>query len=194
MEQNDCGALRKGLTLTVFGFLFVLFGFRLTVDQVSVDLFPDFVGWFLLFLACTPLEPYTSEKPYLKWLMLGLAFYNCFDWYADLFQPGLSLGLFPLIPLILAVICAFMMFGILERIARDYKCSDRAATIRKLKIWHLALFILSNLLSIAALTMPAFLQDFYVIPMIVLLIAMAVVCIWMARTIFRLREEIVLRM
>ena len=53
--------LKKGLTYVSFGILFTLADFYLSIGNFQINIFPDFIGWILLYLAFDKFGEYTEE-------------------------------------------------------------------------------------------------------------------------------------
>ena len=131
--------LKKGLSLVAFGFLFTLVNLNLTLNGSALNVMPDCIGWFLLFLAIDCLGDFASDKKYLKWAALVLAVFTAAFWLLDVAQPELVPGALKTLVSVAEAAYMFLLFGVLEKIAHDYG-SQREGSIRTLKILNLALF------------------------------------------------------
>lgn len=142
--------LRKGLSLLAFGYLFVLVNFNLELDNLRVNLMPEFVGWILLFLAVPQLGSYTQDKPLLRWAPLALAVLSALGWASGVVLPEIPIlsWLQPFTGLLSAAYL-YVLFGVLEELAEDMG-SDRGSTIRLLKYMNLALAVGLNLAALIA--------------------------------------------
>ena len=179
--------LKKALSYIAFGFLFTLVNVNITMDDASINIVPNFVGWILFFLAMYPLGSYAEGKGYLKWLALLLAGVGCVTWFASILSPELDLSGWNMIPNLLAAFYMFVLFGILEKIARDYS-SPLESRIHTLKILNLALYL--GLVGLGLLSTMGkgmeLLAMVIVLVGITALIAAIVTCV----TLFKLRNEI----
>ena len=133
--------INKGITLIAIGFLFTLININLTFNTLKVNITPDFVGWFLFFLAFDHLGDYGKGKEYIKWLSLCLAIAVAALWILEITMPELPIDLFKSVVSILSAIYIFILFGILTKIAEDYG-SNKAATINVLKYLNIILILL----------------------------------------------------
>ena len=179
--------LKKGLSYVAFGFLFTLVNLNLTLNGGTLNVMPDFVGWILFFLAIGCLGSYAAGKGYLKGLALLLAVITFFTWIVAIVSPELDLSGWNMIPNLLAAVYMFILFGILEQIARDYG-SPLESRIRTLKILNLALYL--GLVGLGLLgTMGKGMELLAMVIVLVgitALIAAIVTCV----TLFKLRNEI----
>ena len=132
--------LRKGLSYTAFGFLFVLVNFNLTAGNRTVNIMPEFVGWILLTLAIDRLGKYTENRRYLKVIATVMLVYTAAEWLLNITRPGLNLSMFRTVANILGAVFDFVIFLSLEEIARDFG-SPRESSIRTLRIMMLVLNI-----------------------------------------------------
>ncbi len=132
--------LRKGLSFTAFGFLFVLVNFNLTAGARTVNVMPEFVGWLLLTMAIDKLGKYTENRRYLKVMALVLLVYTAAEWVLNITNPGLNLSIFRTVANVLVAVFDFVIFLSLEEIARDFG-SPRESSVRTLRIMMLVLNI-----------------------------------------------------
>ncbi len=141
--------LKKGLSYVAFGFFFTLVNLNLTLNGTTINVTPDFIGWILLFLAFVPLGPYVSDKPILRWLPLVVGVFSAAVWVLSIAKPELDIGFVPTILTALSAVYMFLLFGALQRIARDY-ASPREGTLGVLRILNPALevaFVVMGLLA-----------------------------------------------
>lgn len=144
--------LRKGLSFVAFGFLFTLVDFNLEFSEtVTVNLFPDFVGWLLFLLAWPLLTPYTDDQPVLRWLPLLMLVYTAVDWLAKLVGSPMQLGI-GLLPALLELVYLYLLFGCLIQIAKEHApaLEPRLGTLRILNLALAAAVYLLGLLAYAA--------------------------------------------
>lgn len=179
--------LKKGLSYVAFGFLFTLVNLNLTLNGGTLNVMPDFVGWILFFLAVGCLGSYAAGKGYLKGLALLLAVITFFTWIVAIVSPELDLSGWNMIPNLLAAVYMFILFGILEQIARDYG-SPLESRIRTLKILNLALYLGLTALGLLGLLGKGLelLAMLIIAVGVAALIAAIVTCV----TLFKLRNEI----
>ncbi|MBQ7064271.1 MAG: hypothetical protein IJM90_05235 [Firmicutes bacterium] len=141
--------LKKGLSNIAIGFLFILVSINITLNGAKLELTPDFIGWILFYLAFDQLGDYISDRPYMKWVPLAMAFMTGFTWVRDLFLPELLIS--PIVISILSVISAVYMFvllGVLKTIAEDLN-SPRAGTIGTLRVLNFGISIALAVLAYA---------------------------------------------
>lgn len=125
--------LKKGLSYVAFGFFFTLVNLNLTFSGTEINIFPDFIGWVLLFLAFDKLGTYVSDKKYLKWLSLIMVILSGAVWIYEIAKPELNIGIVRTVVTLLSAVYMFLLFDSLERIAGDHG-SDKEDTIRMLKV------------------------------------------------------------
>ena len=133
--------IKKGITLIAVGFLFTLININLTINTLKINVTPDFVGWFLFFLAFDNLGDYGKGKEYIKWLSLCLAIAVTALWIIGIVMPEQPVDIFKTIVSVLSSIYIFILFGILAKIAEDYG-SNKASTINFLKYLNIILILL----------------------------------------------------
>lgn len=141
--------LKKGISYVAFGFLFTLVNINLNFSSGTLNVTPDFIGWILLFLAFPLLGAYASDKPYLRWIPLLMVVLTGAVWILDFAKPELDAGILKTVSGVISAVYMFVLFGVLEQIARDYG-SSRADTIRTLKYINLiayAVMIVSFLIT-----------------------------------------------
>ena len=178
--------LKKGLSLVAFGFLFTLVNLNLTLNGSALNVMPDCIGWFLLFLAIDCLGDFASDKKYLKWAALVLAVFTAAFWLLDVAQPELVPGVLKTIVSVAEAAYMFLLFGVLEKIAHVY-APQREGTIRTLKILNVALlagFVLIGLLAAVngSLALTGTAAVFGVAALVAAIITMV--------TLFKLKREI----
>ena len=132
--------IKKGLSYVAFGFLFTLVNINLNMNGGSLNITPDFIGWILFFLAFDKLGTYISDKKYMKWIALVLAVVTAALWILEMAKPELNVDIFTTLAAVVSVVYMFILFGVLENIARDYR-SSRADTVKILKILNLVLYL-----------------------------------------------------
>jgi len=59
--------VKKSLSLIAFAYFFTLVNLNLQSNGTSINIFPDFIGWILFFLAHDKLGSYMDGKKYMKW-------------------------------------------------------------------------------------------------------------------------------
>ena len=178
--------LKKGLSLTAFGFAFVLINLNLTLGGVTLNVTPDFIGWIMLTLAVDRLGKYTDGKKYLKFVALVMVILSASVWTLQIMKPEYDISILTTLENVVAAVFMFIFFGCLELVANDYG-SPRESTIRTLKILTLALNIAMVTVVPLHKTMP--LETFAVI-FAVLGVAAIVTAIVTLIVLFKLRDEI----
>ena len=178
--------IKKGLSYVAFGFLFTLVNFNLTLNGGTVNVMPDFVGWILFFLAFDKLGTYISDKKYMKWISLILAVVTAALWILGMAKPELDVDVFNTLAAVVSAVYMFILFGVLENIARDYK-SSRAETIRMLKILNLVLYVAFMVLALAYYFVK---EDALAVITAFIGITMLVAAIFTAFVLFALRKEV----
>ena len=179
--------LRKGLSLTAYGFLLLLVDVNLTLSGSTFCLTPDFVGWILLFLAWEPLGDYTASHRELHWIPAVMALVSGLEWAVKLFRPELwSSGLSVLSSLGALVTAAyvFLLFSALERLAADHQSPQerKLHTLKYLVIGLEAAFCVTGLLTLAL--------EQLALLVLILGVAALVTAVAAVVTLFRLRREL----
>lgn len=170
-----------------FGFLIILVNLNLTLNGHTVNVTPDFIGWLLLFFAHDRFGVYTEDKGWLKWVSLIMAILTGAFWVLDLSGADIDITVFKTIVQIAAAAYMFILFGVLEAVARDYG-SEHESMIGMLKIINLALFVILTVMSMFAekgISSNLYLGAFAVIGAAALIAAVVT-----AVTLFRLKGEI----
>ena len=178
--------IKKGLSLTAFGFAFVLINFNLTLDGATLNVTPDFIGWIMLTIAVDRLGTYTDGKKYLKIVALIMVVLSASLWVLQILKTGYDLSLVQTVSNVVSAVFMFIFFGCLEAVARDFE-SPRESTIRTLKILTLAL----NIAIVAvvplhrAMPLESFAAVFGVLGVIAIVTAIVTIVV-----LFKLRSEI----
>ena len=182
--------IKKGLSCAAFGFLFVLVNFNLNLNNLSVNVTPDFIGWILFFLAFDRLGKYTADKKYLKWMSLLQVILTGAYWVLSIARASSdgaaqAADILRTITTMIATVYFFIFFGSLVDLARDFN-SPRADTLYFLRYFNLivdlALFMVS-LFFILTGTVSATITLIFGVAALVAAIATAVV-------LFRLRNDV----
>ena len=178
--------IKKGITLTAFGFLFCFVNLNLGFRGVNVNIMPAFAGWILFYLAYKRLGSFTEGKKLLKWIPPVMAVITFGVWILSIVQPDLDPGLMNLLTGIVTESYIFLIFPVLEMITQAVG-SEHASTIHILRFLNLILYAGFVLLSMMVLitedakfALPASLTGFCV------LAAALVTCM----TLLQLRNEI----
>ena len=178
--------VKKGLSYVAFGFLFTLVNINLSFNGTTVNIMPDFVGWILLFLAFDQLGSYMEEKSYLKWISLIMIILTAVRWVLDVFMTEINIDILITVSAIISAVYMFMLFGVLEKIARDYG-SQRESTLHMVKILNLALYIAFALLGLLTLVTES--MGIGTLTLIVGIAALVTAIITLV-TLFKLKKEI----
>ena len=178
--------VKKGLSYVAFGFLFTLVNINLSFNGTTVNIMPDFVGWILLFLAFDQLGSYMEEKSYLKWISLIMIILTAVRWVLDVFMTEINIDILSTVSAIISAVYMFMLFGVLEKIARDYG-SQRESTLHMVKILNLALYIAFALLGLLTLVTES--MGIGTLTLIVGIAALVTAIITLV-TLFKLKKEI----
>ena len=117
--------VKKGISYVAFGFLFTLVNINLTINQVSVCITPDFIGWLLFFLAFDKLGTYISDKSYMKWIALVMMIITGALWLGGIVKPELDMDILKTIVTVCSCVYFFILFGVLEKIAEDYNSPQK---------------------------------------------------------------------
>ena len=132
--------IKKGISYIAFGFLFTLVNINLQLNGGSLNITPDFIGWILMFFAFDKLGSYVGGKGYMKWIALVLAIATGVVWVCGIAKPELDLDIIKTVVSFVSMGYMFILFGILEGIARDHAPSFEK-NISMLKIVNLVLYI-----------------------------------------------------
>lgn len=178
--------IKKALSFVAFGFLFTLININITLDTITINLTPDFIGWILLYVGFDKFGTYVEKKKYLKLISLLLIIVSAALWAFDLFGLDLPLSIVKSVANILSAVYMFELFTVLTRIAEDNQ-SSHADTIRYLKYINVILFLLLSGISLIAdrMTLSTLAVTFTVLGVLALISA-----IISAVILFRLRKEI----
>ena len=115
--------INKGLKFIAIGFIITLLNINLTINGVTVNVTPNFIGWILLYLAHDKLGKYTENKSYLKWLALALIILTGANWILAIAMPNNNLKYMTTIINIANLVYIYGLLGIIENIANDYNSS-----------------------------------------------------------------------
>jgi len=137
--------LKKGLSLTAFGFLFTLVNFNLIFNGTKINIIPDCLGWLLFFLAFGSLGAYAKGYKWLRWIALILAVITAAFWVLEIVRPELAASSdFSLVNTAVGVcelVFTVLIFTPLIRISKDYG-STREGTLKTLRIIDVVAYIL----------------------------------------------------
>lgn len=128
-----------------WGFFFLFFSFNLSFDAISINLFPDFVGWLLILSGskelCGESEHFGKVKPFAVILVIA----NIFTFVANLIGAGDLLENFnvilSIVLLIFEILAVYHLIEGLTDIEQRKHCDMNSSKIRTLWIVQL---ILSN--------------------------------------------------
>ena len=159
--------IRKGLSLTAYGFLFILINFNLVMEGRTINVIPDFIGWILLFLAFGKLGDYTKDCKWLRWLALVMVAPAAFSWVISLITPELAgrpelLIINNMVNMIASVgemIFIVVMFTPLIRIAHDYG-SDREQKFKTLRMVNLGMYSVFVCISVMVMVLEMISAEF----------------------------------
>lgn len=179
--------IKKGLSFVAFGFLIILVNLNLTLNGHTVNISPDFIGWLLLFFAHDKLGAYTEDKGYLKWTALILAILSGAFWVLELVGVDADITAFETVINIAAAAYMFILFSVLESVARDCG-SEHESMIGMLKYINLALFVILTVMSMFA--EKGISSNLYLGAFAVIGAAAVVAAVVTAVTLFRLKGEI----
>ena len=179
--------LKKGLSYLAVGFLFTLVNINITMNNQTVNLMPEFVGWILLALAFVPMGKYTLFKDVLHWIPIVLAVYYAFAYLFAFVMPNVSFGWLGLIALILELVYFFRLFDCLESVARDY-AFELVPRIHTLKILYIVCLVGVIVLMLLSLTVYSF--GIFPILLVVDSLAFLVVAVVICVTLFQLRKAV----
>jgi len=131
--------VKKSLSLIAFAYFFTLVNLNLQSNGTSINIFPDFIGWILFFLAHDKLGSYMDGKKYMKWTALVMVVVTAVIWVLDTFNPEMGIDLLKSAAAVVSVVYMFILFGVLEKVAGDLH-SQRQQTIGMLKILNVVLY------------------------------------------------------
>lgn len=141
-------SLRKAISYTAFGFLFVFVNFNLQFSGLTINIMPAFIGWILLFLSYGPYGDYMKGKSYMLWIPLVMTVAEGTIWFLGIAKSELmesqGIHIFSMIINIVSAVYWYLMFTILEKVADD-NGTTRGPSIRVIKILSLILYIAINL-------------------------------------------------
>ncbi|MBQ6559452.1 MAG: hypothetical protein IJL85_01345 [Erysipelotrichaceae bacterium] len=132
--------IKKGISYIAIGFLFTLVNINLKLNSTTLNITPDFIGWILIFFAFDRLGHYTENKAYLKWIALILAILTGVIWVYGIMKPEFDIDIVKTIVSFVSVGYMFLLFNILEKIAKDHAPTFEK-NISMLKIINLVLYI-----------------------------------------------------
>ena len=178
--------IKKALSFVAFGFLFTLININITLDTITVNFTPDFIGWILLYVGFDKFGTYVEKKKYLKVISLLLIIVSAALWAFDLFRLDLPISIVKSIANILSAVYMFELFTILTKVAEDNH-SSHADTIRYLKYINVILILLLSVISLIAnrLTLSVLAVTITVLGVFALISAIISMVV-----LFRLRKEI----
>ena len=127
-----------------------------------------------------------EEKSYLKWISLIMIILTAVRWVMDIFMPEININILITVSAIISAVYMFMLFGVLEKIARDYG-SQRESTLHMVKILNLALYIAFALLGLLTLVTES--MEIGTLTLIVGIAALVTAIITLV-TLFKLKKEI----
>ncbi|MCR5006455.1 MAG: hypothetical protein K6A77_11200 [Clostridiales bacterium] len=181
--------LKKAISLIAFGFLFIFVNLNLSFTNLTINILPVFIGWFLLFLAFTPLGVYMEGKSYMHWIPLVLTAASCAFWVIDIARPQLDDPVLSVVRFILNLVSAgywFILFGILEKIANDTG-TTKGPRIHVIKVVSLVLYIAVTILALLVIQVQtAALATLFMLCSIVLIVVVIIALF----TLFGLRKDI----
>lgn len=103
------------LTRIAWAYLFLFLNLSANSRTVSVNLFPDWIGWLLIFQALPAIEKEERTAALLRPVVVLLGIFDAVNWIASLFT-GKPLSL-PLLQLIASVLTLYFHFQFLTDLA-----------------------------------------------------------------------------
>ena len=105
----------NSLTRIAWAYLFLFLNLSANSRTVSVNLFPDWIGWLLIFQALPAIEKEERTAALLRPVAVLLGIFDAVNWTASLFT-GKTLSL-PLLQLIASVLILYFHFQFLTDLA-----------------------------------------------------------------------------
>ena len=141
--------IKKGISYTAIGFLFVLVNLNFNFGSVRVNVMPNFIGWIMLTMAVKKLDQYTKDKKYLLYIGFFLSAAEILNWVLPLAKQD-SLGwIVSTVCYAVSVVFFYSYIGVLQNVAKDAG-SKYANQLGIIRILVLAACIAGVFLSIFA--------------------------------------------
>lgn len=157
-----------------FGFLLVFINFYLNVNGHSLNIFPEWAGYCLIYSGLNDLLGEGEHFPLAKPWCLGMAVYTAIVWAIDLIFGSAKLGIIgSLLSLVATLISLYVSYLILMGIADiEHNRGVDLGQEKLMKIWKI--FVICILISSILLFMPA-------LAVIAALVAVVAVIIFLIR-------------
>lgn len=185
--MND--AVKKGIKLVAFGFLFTLINLNLTINGVKINFTPDFIGWILFTMAFDNLGEYAEDRKYLKYVSMVMIVLSGARWILSIMQPELEIGILNSIESLISAVYMFMLMESLIRIA-DAVFSPRADTLRFLRWANPAVSVAAGLVTLLFATNNNEVNTFNAIATVLVMVIGITVAIMTAVTLFKLNKDV----
>ena len=111
--------LKKGLKLIAFGYLFILLNFNLKSGGISINIFPSFIGYGLIFLGLRQLGAYTKNSIALYILTGIIGCESLVEWALTLTGSQMP-TVVDIIVFVLDLVFMYLLFGVLIKVAEDH--------------------------------------------------------------------------
>lgn len=181
--------IKKGIRLIAFGFLFTLININLTFGNVTVNVFPDFVGWILMSMAIDPLGVYTEDRRYLKYVCMAMIVLSGALWLLGILAPDLNTQILGSVCDLISAAYIFILFESLIHIGED-NGSAYTDMLRFLRWANLAVFIAFGIIGLLFPGVDSSNIRTAAIAVIPMILIGLVVAIMTAVTLFKLNKEI----
>lgn len=134
------------LTRIAWAYLFLFLNLSANSRTVSVNLFPDWIGWLLIFQALPAIEKEERTAALLRPVVVLLGIFDAVNWTASLFT-GKTLSL-PLLQLIASVLTLYFHFQFLTDLASVASAHDLPRFSARLLHMRTAATLCSAVLSV----------------------------------------------
>lgn len=177
--------IKKAVSLTAFGYLFIFLNINLDFGNVSVNILPEWLGWLLLYFASLKLQDYIKERKYIIWFLLAMSIYTLALYLAGIMAPEFNTSILNALKSIIGAAASFLYLGVICEIA------DEAGSVHSMALHNLRWFnaVISLILGILALVIRNIDTAAAIVIMFGSLIALAAMIIT-AVVLFRFRREI----
>ena len=146
-------SIKKGIRLIAIGFVFTLINLNLKFNAQSINIMPDFIGWFIIAFAFSYMGSFKKGSGWLKWGSILLGLISAGLLVAEYVLPKYDLSLYKSGASILEALIIFFLLSYLEKIGRACG-SNCTGDLKILKYVYLVVYIIFQALSLCVGFLP----------------------------------------
>ena len=145
--------VKKGIRLIAIGFVFTLINLNINFNAQSINIMPDFIGWFIIAFAFSYMGSFKKGSGWLKWGSILLGLISAGLMIAEFIFPKYDFTLYKSGASILEALIIFFLLKLLEKIGRSYG-SGLVGDLKILRYVYLVVYVIFQALSLCSGFLP----------------------------------------